>query len=324
MRRRWIGLALVLAALLLLGLLRVSVPAVEGTMDLPPPSPVQPLEPDGPLLAEAEVHTGPFDVACPMVTWGPPTPEHVAVLVFTEVDGTETKWVPGTSDEAWLRFSAPTHEGAGLITLRGYEQASVVWWTTDDGELECHFPDIPKLTSKTRIRAAIPELLEHEVVSMRVCRENEWDRQSCRIHSAYAMDDELDFTHDSGTWSIELCRRWGDLHGCTEPEDLTIGEDEQILELDWPPRPAGTGVAIRRTEEGLLVIGVAPDGPGDRAGIVPGEVIDKVQGEVRFIQPRGFQEIVIGEEGETVTLRIEDEDGERHVPVTLEKITGAL
>lgn len=87
----------------------------------------------------------------------------------------------------------------------------------------------------------------------------------------------------------------------------------------------GIGVTIEDGEEdGLLVIQVTPEGPGDRAGIQPGETITAVDG-VTITQGNRDDcvEMIRGESGTKVTLKVKAEDGNvRTVEVTRGQVQG--
>ena len=73
----------------------------------------------------------------------------------------------------------------------------------------------------------------------------------------------------------------------------------------------GIGITVDTTrEEGLLVQSVTKNGPADKAGIVPGEIIIAVEGQSIAGDAReGAAEQIAGEEGTQVTLTLLGEDG---------------
>ena len=74
----------------------------------------------------------------------------------------------------------------------------------------------------------------------------------------------------------------------------------------------GVGVTVDGVsrEEGLLVLSVTRDGPADKAGIVPGDVITAVDGESIAGDARQTgSEKIVGETGTRVTLTLLGEDG---------------
>lgn len=317
-RRRWIGALALLALLLALGLWS-QLPGAPADPPAPAATPaLAPLPASGPTLAKADPPSGPFAVACPMVSWGPNPAEHIAVMVFTDEDSTETEWVQGTVDEAWLRFEAPTSEGAGLVTLRGYERTSVVWWLRSDGTIECHFPDIPEPEAHGHLRVNAPPDPGPDALSLSLCTVYEGGR-TCGGHSKKTNGPHLDIQAAAGTYAVQICRRTGDLGYCHDVTDLTLGpEGKHELEVDWPPPIAGTGV--QATPDGdVYVLSVTPDGPGDLAGVEPGSVLFGLHSDHPDPLPsRPGQDVYIGEEGEVVELHVRTPDDEdRVIPVTL-------
>lgn len=273
-----------------------------------------PLVPDGPLLARAEAPaTGPFDVACPMVSWGPRTPEHIAVFLFTDEASDETTWVAGTVDEAWLQFEAPTAEGAGLVTIRGHERASVVWWPLEDGTTECHFPDIPVPLRTVQRRITAPDDLGDDLVSLELCDQPRPGSRTCTSHELHSFIPERTFWTEARDRLFLVCRRTGDLRRCEEIEGLQI-DGEGDLEVPWLPPVAGTGATLERTPEGMIVREVQADSPADRAGLEPGARIDDVQTEATATH----KWIAIGEEDDQAEVWWTTPDGEeRHAVLPL-------
>lgn len=73
----------------------------------------------------------------------------------------------------------------------------------------------------------------------------------------------------------------------------------------------GVGVTVSyEREEGLLVQSVTPDGPADKAGVVPGDVITAVDGQSIAGDAREQgADLIRGESGTQVTLTLLGEDG---------------
>ncbi len=90
---------------------------------------------------------------------------------------------------------------------------------------------------------------------------------------------------------------------------------------DGLPRPAGggpwLGVAYRMEEGGALIVEVIPGSPAERAGLRPGDLVTRVDGE-RVDRAHPLADLVMRHRpGETITLTFE-RDGERQeVEVTL-------
>ena len=288
---------------------------------LPVQRPEVPVEPDEVAVAEPDVPSGDVQVDCPMVTWGPRTPEHIAVLVFEDEENTEIRWVPGEVDEAWLSFRAPTAEGAGLVTLRGHLRSSVVWWTREDGGVECHFPEIPEREPVGKLLIPATELTGlYDSLTLRVCEPILENGRSCRFFSAYEGQGEVQMDHRTGTFEASACRRNGELNVCHDLGDLTVREGTHEMEVDWPEAPAGTGLTASSDGEIVVIETVYAGGPGDRAGIVPGDQILEMSEGPWHRPTGGFKDIMVGAEGDVLTLRILDDQGEREVSLALEPL----
>ena len=112
-------------------------------------------------------------------------------------------------------------------------------------------------------------------------------------------------------------------------------EEREAQELRRTNHYVGVGVTVNYTrEDGLLILEVAPGGPAEAAGLLPGEVITAVDGQSLAGEARyEGADLIQGEEGSTVTLTVLAADGaEREVelarasletePVTCELLEG--
>jgi C-terminal peptidase prc len=120
----------------------------------------------------------------------------------------------------------------------------------------------------------------------------------------------------------ELIERLGDDHSRFEsPQEVAAQQAEFSGDLKY----GGIGAVIRDTDEGGLVVSVAPDGPAERAGIEPREIIFAVNGtpfvDTAAFGPDGPLGVVRGQPGTPVRLSVRSSDGaEREVDVVREVI----
>jgi serine protease Do len=78
-------------------------------------------------------------------------------------------------------------------------------------------------------------------------------------------------------------------------------------------------------EDGALVASLLPEGPAERAGLLPGDLLLALDGEpvtVRFVEqvPLLYQRIAALEEGTRVTLAVERAGARREIPAVVEKL----
>lgn len=67
----------------------------------------------------------------------------------------------------------------------------------------------------------------------------------------------------------------------------------------------GVGITIQQAEEGFLVVGVNPDGPGQEAGILAGDILIAVSDQdVREMTMDEVRNLVRGEEGSNVSMTL--------------------
>ena len=100
-------------------------------------------------------------------------------------------------------------------------------------------------------------------------------------------------------------------------------EEREAQELRRTNHYVGVGVTVNYTrEDGLLILAVAPGGPAEAAGLLPGEVITAVDGQSLAGEARyEGADLIQGEEGTAVTLTVRGTDGTER---TVEAIRASL
>ncbi len=142
MDRRPLFAALALiAAILAIWLLRPAAPGAPPAAEAPAPPPAAVLPREAPPLEQLPAPRGWAELSCPLpvtvTRW-----ERIEVLV--EDDGGEPIATAADLGPDLLRFRGPVPDGVGLVTLPGFEQAGVVWFTDAQGEVDCLFPRDPE------------------------------------------------------------------------------------------------------------------------------------------------------------------------------------
>ena len=135
---------------------------------------LQPLEPPPSVATEAPVRPVPTEV---VATERPEAPVAKAVWrtvpcllpvrptysgtanVLVEPPGSDPVWARGHTGPTVLTFDAPTPDGAGLVTIPGYARAGLIWFTDENGETDCYFPQDPKPVDHGRLRFPGPQML---------------------------------------------------------------------------------------------------------------------------------------------------------------------
>ena len=128
-----------------------------------------------------------------------------------------------------------------------------------------------------------------------------WNIVETRFVGDYDKDRSIDLALTGMVAGLE--DRWSYYVNAEELETLNQRRDNNYV---------GIGVTIDYSDpRGLLILSVKKDGPADRAGLLPGEVITAVDGFslAGEAQQEGAQRIQ-GESGTTVTLTIVGEGGE--------------
>ena len=118
-------------------------------------------------------------------------------------------------------------------------------------------------------------------------------------------DADLDTATDRGlaVFVDALGDRWSYYKTKKEYRELTQRRANNYVGI-------GVTVDMVSREEGLLVQSVTGDGPADRAGVVPGDVITAVDGQSVAGEARsGATGLIAGEAGTRVTLTLLGEDG---------------
>jgi putative serine protease PepD len=73
---------------------------------------------------------------------------------------------------------------------------------------------------------------------------------------------------------------------------------------------------------GVLVTGVIPGGPADKAGVKPGDIIVAL-GDIPIVSVQALQEVLAQHQpGDRVSLKVHREDGDHTLSVTLGEQTG--
>lgn len=87
----------------------------------------------------------------------------------------------------------------------------------------------------------------------------------------------------------------------------------------------GITISVREDEKGFDIIRVEPDGPAAEAGIQPGDMLIRAEGqEVGPLGTNGAREIIIGEEGTSVQITVLRDGKEITVPVMRRTIITAV
>ena len=92
-------------------------------------------------------------------------------------------------------------------------------------------------------------------------------------------------------------------------DPYTVYMDEEtytafLNQLEGATSTVGIGVAMEYTEAGILVTQVLPGGSAELAGLEPGDLIVEVEGESCVPADETHREMILGEEGTQVTIRV--------------------
>jgi C-terminal peptidase prc len=121
----------------------------------------------------------------------------------------------------------------------------------------------------------------------------------------------------------QMIVRLGDEHSrFMSPQEVAAEE----ARFNNTQRYGGIGAEVRDTEEGGLIIKVAPGSPAEQAGLQPRDLIVLVEG-TPFTDPNAFGpggpiSVIRGEPGTSVTLTVSNDDDVREVTVVRQIIGG--
>lgn len=243
-------------------------------------------------------------VACPMILDPPERPGY-AVSLFADVEGTQVIDVVAEVRDSWLHFRAPTAEGAGLVTFRGYLPLPLVWWTEDNGEITCHFPRDPVAEPVGTLRLVFPEETPTEVGDHVVFH-------GCVNVTSLTSGSVAEHPVAAGPCPYSVCRYRGAVIRCTEDATVQV-ETDRVVEVVVPiPYPPGAvGIKVGRNYDGALAIAsVAGGSPADEAGLRTGLRIQKIDDEnLHDLEPHDVESLLEGPDGDVVTVDLTEPDG---------------
>ncbi|NJM05742.1 PDZ domain-containing protein [Candidatus Gracilibacteria bacterium] len=121
----------------------------------------------------------------------------------------------------------------------------------------------------------------------------------------------------------QMIVRLGDEHSrFMSPQEVAAEE----ARFNNAQRYGGIGAEVRDTEEGGLIIKIAPGGPAEQAGLQPRDLIVLVEGtpfnDPAAFGPGGPISVIRGDPGTSVTLTVRSSAGEREVTVVRQIIGG--
>ena len=225
------------------------------------------------------------------------------VGILAEPTSTDLTWVGASIQGYDLLFAVKVSEGAGVVTLPGYESASLVWLTEDEA-LRCLFTTVPIATPRTNltVQVDLPEGATPDQLLVRVC------------------DKPLSTNWDNGTQTIELepgrcparaCVKHGTVWGCGDPLILQLAAGDQVVTLPLPDYlPAGLPFTPRYTETGIEVEALYDHYDGAQA-LELGDEIIAVEGRLLadLVGPERYQ-LTVGPVDSTLRIELL-RDGQR-------------
>jgi len=247
-------------------------------------------------------------VRCPLTVELVGRNDDQKVGLLADPETTDLTWVSGWIRDGALQFSVKVSEGAGLVTLYGYEQAPVVWFTTDEGDLRCVFSKDPQPIPMARLLLQVdaPADIPAEDLYVRACGQSIF----------HDWKEPYELLREEGTCLVRACRRSGALWGCggAVRMDLDVGTHEVTLDVpDY--EPAGLPLTFSHTDLGLQVDTFVPGSAaeeeleeGDQIVAIDGEPLSGLTSVQRY-------ELSVGPEGTEVVLRIRR--GEEELEITL-------
>lgn len=127
-----------------------------------------------------------------------------------------------------------------------------------------------------------------------------------------------------GPCVVQGCRRTGGLQLCLPAERVEVRAGETtVANPALPAGPlAGLGVTLQTVPDGLLVVGLAPDGAADREGLDDGDLLTAIDDHpTAGMSLTAFRELGIGEAGTEARLQVRQPDGtERTVTLVREPV----
>ncbi len=190
--------------------------------------------------------------------------------------------------------------GRGWLRLEEHDKVEISW-----SQGRCEAP----LVEPEPLTAAITGTVRHAAGEP----EGEVWVSGCGQH---ALEPDVDggfyFLTRPGPCTLQAHRRGGVLRAWGEPVQVVAAEGEDVtVTLDLPPwRPAGLGITIEAVEGGIGVLGVIEGTAAWEVGLRTGDVVLEVDGEpTAELDPQGFVERAVGQEGTPVELLVRSEDG---------------
>ena len=226
------------------------------------------------------------------------------VLLF---DPTETDVVSVAADVGsyHLEFAVPVAQGAALVTLYGFQQASVVWWTGEDGTVKCAFTQDPEPAPlvTARISVDLPD---------NAAARDVWVWAGPHGVAGKWREESVDVQLEPGPQDFIVCRRNRALHTCDEAYRLVVSAGPPVeIQLSAPEHaPAGVDVTLSSTVGGFLAT-VGEGSHAERAGLTTGDLVVGIDGLVTAdLDDRQLTELMVGRAGSTVVLDVVRNDGD--------------
>lgn len=140
--------------------------------------------------------------------------------------------------------------------------------------------------------------------------------------------DTIEKRHPDGLVATDEEKMWGAIQGLVD----SIGdpyttflppEENENLKIDLKGEFSGVGMEVGIKEGALMVIAPLKDSPSERAGILPGDIIVKIDGTTATgLDVDKAVDLIRGKEGTVVLLTVlrKDEDAAKDISVTREVI----
>ena len=233
-------------------------PSVETT-----PTPVTIAEPD--VLGARPPGERRMTVRCPL----PVTVDDGRIEIVIEDAEGNPKTTRGSIDDDMLQFMSHGPDGAGLVTLPGFEKAGFLWFSTSDGTPDCLFPTDPTALPTGILRLLAPN---HDGSSV---LEFEVGKKSHRYRG-----EPLELELPMGKHRLQVCETAPLGYRCSYPERIEVLEG-RVTEVE-PQLPSadvgGLGVSIQPDALGLVLTQIADDSPFAELGLRPRDRVTAVNG----------------------------------------------
>ncbi len=275
-------------------------------------APEEPLRTDRPAVPTAAAPDAPSeiswrDIGCllPVV----PTRNLLSVGVAVDVPGGSPVTTTALVLEEVLSVKVPFEEGAGLVTLPGYERAGFVWFQTEDGQTECYFPRDPIREDHGKLRLPGQPDWGGDGLRFTILRDRDQD-----VHRLLAADAEFTVVDVvAAAYTIQACRSAGRHSQCTDFTPATVGADQVVdVHFDLPEDPLLIpDFKYRFSDEGVVVTTVPLRSVAEEAGLLARDLILAIDGEdTRGMSQTDFEDRILSTDpAHQFELDVEHPDG---------------